>query len=74
MHDIGVAHTDLKMNNVFVDDGVAFISDLEYITEIDTVVISPFRGLSSANQPDTMTAEELDLKQLEKLVREIQSY
>lgn len=74
MHDRRVAHTDLKVDNVFVDAGVAFIDDLEYITEIDTVMVGPFRALFPANQPDTMTAEELDLKQLEELVREIQAY
>jgi hypothetical protein len=74
MHERGIAHTDLKMDNAFMADGVAFLGDLEYVTEIDTIMNKPYRVLSSTGQPDTMTAEELDLKQLAKLVREIQSF
>ena len=52
----------IKGYNVFVDAGVAFIVDLEYITEMGTVMLKPFRAISQVNQPDFMTAEELDYK------------
>ena len=47
------------------------MDDLDYITEIDTGMFKPYRVISPANQPDTMTAEELDLNQLEELVCKI---
>jgi hypothetical protein len=34
----------------------------------------PYRVLSPIGQPDTMTAKELDVKQIEELVREIRSF
>jgi hypothetical protein len=40
---------------------------------MDTVMLKPFRAISQANQPDSMTAEELDYKQLEEIVSEIRS-
>jgi hypothetical protein len=73
MHERRIAHTDLKVDNVFVDTGGAFLDDLEYITDIETVMKKPYRVISPTGQPDTMTAEDLDLKQLEELVREISS-
>ena len=74
MHEIRIAHTDLKVDNVFVDGGVAFLDDLEYITAIDTIMNKPYRVLSPIGQPDTMTAQELDVKQMEDLVRDIRSF
>jgi len=74
MHVRRIAHTDLKVDNVFVDVGVAFLNDLEYITQIDTIMNKPYRVLSPIGQPDTMTAKELDVKQIEELVREIRSF
>ena len=74
MHERRIAHTDLKVDNVFVDVGVAFLDDLEYITQIDTIMNIPYSVLSPIGQPDTMTAKELDVKQKEELVREIRSF
>lgn len=35
LHSIGYAHCDIVVENVFVDDGVAFLDDLEYLTPVD---------------------------------------
>ena len=35
LHDVGYAHCDIMAENVFVDKGVAFLDDLEYLTPIN---------------------------------------
>ena len=59
MHKLGYAHTDIKGDNVFVDLGVAFLDDLEFVA----LVSDPPRegGLFE----DAETAADQDLKQLE---------
>ncbi len=39
LHNIGLAHCDVSVNNVFIDDGgVVFLNDLEYLTPINDPV------------------------------------
>jgi hypothetical protein len=74
MHDLGIAHTDLKMDNVFVDANGAFLDDLEYITDVNKIMCQPYRVLSELGHEDSLTAKELDMLQMELLVRNISLY
>ncbi len=69
MHQLGFAHTDIKLTNVFVDShGVAFIGDLEYLTGVN----DPPR----TDAPGTMigvsqTARDQDQVQLERFIHAV---
>jgi hypothetical protein len=67
---VGLAHTDIKVNNVFVEDGVAFLDDLEYLSDV--------RGPPRQDDPQMLsweeqpkTAGEQDMLQFEKFVHDI---
>ena len=65
MRGIGFAHTDIKLDNVFVDsDGDAFIGDLEYLTDVDG---PPRRDAPGTTIGMTVTgsARDQDMIQLE---------
>jgi serine/threonine protein kinase len=68
LHALGLAHTDIKVDNVFVDtSGVAFLDDLEYVVPVASPARSEGRGFRSAEQP----AQEQDEAQLVLLQAEV---
>jgi hypothetical protein len=58
---LGFAHTDIKITNVFVDKGVAFLDDLEYVVKKDTPARRAGRGFQEVG---AQTAAQQDLQQL----------
>jgi len=58
LHSIGFAHCDVVVDNVFVDQGVAFIDDLEYITPCDEA--APATSRWNVAQEGHITALQLD--------------
>jgi hypothetical protein len=68
LHALGLAHTDIKVDNVFVDtSGVAFLDDLEYVVPVASPARSEGKGFRSAEQ----TAQEQDEAQLVLLQAEV---
>jgi hypothetical protein len=64
LHDMGFAHTDISITNVFVDErGVVFIDDLEYLSPVDAAPRDGY-GRVAADSPIPTTARELDHLQL----------
>jgi hypothetical protein len=68
LHGIGIAHTDIKVDNVFVDSsGQVFLDDLEYIMPYSEEVgpIEKTRNVRPQFQPRTrtVTAHNLDMAQ-----------
>lgn len=58
LHDIGFAHCDVVVDNVFVHQGVAFLDDLEYITPRDDA--APVTSRWSVARNGHLTALQLD--------------
>mmetsp|Transcript_1139 Transcript_1139/g.1453 ORF Transcript_1139/g.1453 Transcript_1139/m.1453 type:complete len:456 (+) Transcript_1139:52-1419(+) len=58
LHRIGLAHCDIVADNVFVDQGVAFLDDLEYITPCDEA--APVTSRWSVAREGHITALQLD--------------
>ena len=61
LHALGYAHTDIKVDNIFVDNGTAFLSDLEYIVATSAPARLEGPGLVAAA---VLIAQEQDLAQL----------
>jgi hypothetical protein len=64
---LGFAHTDIKVDNVFVAHGVAFLDDLEYLRDVDGPPRPDGRGLTE----DCDTARDQDKAQLELLIADL---
>ena len=67
MHGLGFAHTDIKVDNVFVAGGVAFLGDLEYLRDMDGPPRPDGEGLTE----DGVTAGDQDKAQLELLIADL---
>lgn len=61
LHVLGFAHTDIKVDNIFVDNGTAFLDDLEYVTPVAAAARREGRGLTGRRQ----SAGDQDIAQLE---------
>ncbi len=68
LHALGFAHTDIKIANVFVDKGVAFLDDLEYVVKTDALARRSGRGF---NYFGPQTAAEQDLQQLQLFAADV---
>lgn len=70
LHNIGFAHCDIVMDNVFVDnDGVAFLDDLEYLTPVNDPAPANARWNSDAHPG--LSATELDTLLMKSFVLEV---
>jgi hypothetical protein len=67
LHCLGFAHTDIKVDNVFVENGVAFLDDLEYLRE----VTGPPRPDGGELAEDVATAGKQDEAQFQLLVADL---
>lgn len=67
MHSLGFAHTDIKVDNVFVANGVAFLDDLEYLRDVN----GPPRSHGGGLTEDVVTAGDQDKAQLELLIADL---
>ena len=68
LHALGFAHTDIKIANVFVDKGVAFLDDLEYVVKKDTPARRSGRGFDDFG---AQTAAQQDLQQLQLFAADV---
>ena len=69
LHELGLGHGDISLNNVFVDDnGIAFLVDLEYSAPVNAVVARERRPPEASNR---MTLAEFDFWRFDKLKVEI---
>ena len=67
MHGLGFAHTDIKVDNVFVANGVAFLDDLEYLRDVN----GPPRPDGLGATKDIATAGDQDEVQLQLLIEDL---
>ena len=67
MHGLGFAHTDIKVDNVFVANGVAFLDDLEYLRDVNGPPRPDGRGATK----DIATAGDQDKVQLQLLIQDL---
>ena len=70
LHGLGFAHTDIKMDNVFVENGVAFLDDLEYLREVTDPPRPDGRDLAEV----VTSAGEQDESQFQILIAELNRY
>lgn len=68
LHARGYAHTDIKVTNIFVDQGIAYLDDLEYVVRTSAPARREGQGLAEAAG---QTAREQDLAQLELLAGDV---
>lgn len=68
LHQLGYAHTDIKVANIFVENDIAFLDDLEFVVPI-TAPARP-EGVGAENER-VHTAQQQDLLQLELLADDI---
>ena len=69
LHGIGYAHCDIVIENVFVDQGVAFLDDLEYLTPIGEA--APVNSRWDNQQHPGLTARQLDVLLLMSFATEV---
>ena len=67
LHRLGFAHTDIKVDNVFVANGVAFLDDLEYLRDVGGPPRPDGGGLTQA----VVTAGDQDEAQFQLLVADL---
>ena len=73
LHSINLAHCDIVMDNVFVDDaGVAFLDDLEYLTPVNDP--APLNSRWNPAENPGLTAAQLDILLLSKFAAEVMRY
>ena len=72
LHDIGIAHCDVCLENVFVlDSGVVILGDLEYCTEANGQPPSDIRRRFDRELGVPSSASDLDDQQFAKLCEEL---
>ena len=70
LHSINLAHCDIVMDNVFVDDaGVAFLDDLEYLTPVNDP--APVNSRWNPAENPGLTAAQLDTLLLSKFAADV---
>lgn len=69
LHRIGFAHCDVVVDNVFFNDGVAFLDDLEYLTPLSSPAPETSRWNKAAHPG--LTAEQLDDLLFSSFVRDL---
>jgi hypothetical protein len=67
LHGLGFAHTDIKVDNVFVANGVAFLGDLEYLRDVS----GPPRPGGGGVTKDIVTAGDQDQAHFQLLVADL---
>jgi hypothetical protein len=66
LHTIGLAHCDISVDNVFIDDnGVVFLDDLEYLSPINESPPHFIRLPAGVNEHQVQSALQLDEFQFE---------
>jgi len=74
LHDLQLAHCDVSVSNVYVDDdGVVFLDDLEYLTPIDDAPPHKTRLPLGIDPASVTTARQLDELQFQKFCSDINS-
>jgi hypothetical protein len=69
LHGVGYAHCDIVVENVFVDHGVAFLDDLEYLTPLADK--APLNARWDPARYPNLTAEGLDVQLLGSFTAEV---
>lgn len=69
LHDLGFAHCDLKLFNVFIDSrtGEVFLDDLEYLTQLDDPLPHITNLPIGVTEDRVHCARDLDHYQLEAI-------
>jgi hypothetical protein len=74
LHSLGLAHCDLSLNNVFIDDaGVVFLDDLEYLSPLNDppAIVNPNRLPHGTVGASVKTAVELDNLQFQRFKSDV---
>jgi hypothetical protein len=72
LHDIGFAHCDVSVENVFIDErGVVFLGDLEYLTPVDDKAPHFTRLPAGIAEDQVTSARQLDDHQFQRLTAEV---
>lgn len=69
LHNVGYAHCDIVVENVFVDHGVAFLDDLEYLTPLADK--APVNARWDPVRHPNLTAQGLDAQLLGSFTTEV---
>jgi hypothetical protein len=67
LHDLGYAHCDIRLENLFVDDNGVFLGDLEYLTPVK----DPPPAHIDRSMPGSLTALEVDNKQFSEFIKKL---
>jgi hypothetical protein len=72
LHNIGFAHCDVSVENVFVDEcGVVFLGDLEYLTPVDDPAQHFTRLPAGVADAEVSRAQQLDDYQFQRFTAEV---